>query len=190
MTSVTIQSIAEALSAHVPKRADSTGRREAAVAIVLAPGARGELELLFIKRASVDGDPWSGQMAFPGGRRDGSDEDLLATAVRETYEETQVALTRDTLLGTLDDLAPVTPVLPPVLVRPFVFGLHRRPGVVPSHEVADFLWADLRSLARTAGSSQVRVRGEQLTVPSVMAGGNVVWGMTHRILKQVLELVQ
>jgi len=189
MKPVTVESIREALAAHAPKRADPTDRMEAAVAIVFAPGARGALELLFIKRASVDGDPWSGQMAFPGGRRDPGDDDLFATSVRETLEETGIDLPREALLGELDDLAPVTPVLPPIFVRPFVFALATRPSVVPSHEVADFLWTDLRALAESAGTTRVTVRGGQLTVPSVMAGGNVVWGMTHRILSQVFELV-
>ena len=112
MKPVTVESIREALAAHAPKRADPTDRMEAAVAIVFAPGARGALELLFIKRASVDGDPWSGQMAFPGGRRDPGDDDLFATSVRETLEETGIDLPRDALLGELDDLAPMTPVRP------------------------------------------------------------------------------
>ena len=62
----------------------------AAVALVLrgpaeAPG------ILFIKRASRDGDPWSGQMAFPGGRYDPADESEKETAIRETEEEVFLA---------------------------------------------------------------------------------------------------
>ena len=73
-----------------------TGARvvEAAVALILLPTSDGDLEALFIKRAEVEGDPWSGQMAFPGGRRDPVDDDLLATAARATLEETGIDLAR------------------------------------------------------------------------------------------------
>src|SRR5262249_42208670 len=89
---------------------------EAAVALALVPIHDGDLELLFIQRAELAGDPWSGQMALPGGRRDADDLDLLATAIREAREETGIELLRDYLLGQLDEFAPRTPTLPPVIV--------------------------------------------------------------------------
>lgn len=161
---------------------------EAAVAIVLAPGADERLNVLFIRRAEVDGDPWSGQMAFPGGRREERDRDLLETATRETEEETAIRVGHAHLLGELDDLAPRTPVLPPIFVRPFVFGLPSRPDLEPSHEVADYLWRPLEGLPDTARETEVTVRGERRTVPCFMVGRHVVWGMTHRILSRLIEL--
>src|SRR6266568_8268212 len=101
----------------------------AAVAVVLHDGNDG-IEALFIHRAVRAGDTWSGQIAFPGGRREPSDADLRATAIRETREEIGVDLSNDERLGVLDDLYPRTPVLPPVVVRPFVFALAARPSIV------------------------------------------------------------
>ncbi len=135
------------------------------MAIVLAPGERGELDLLFIRRAEEPADPWSGQMALPGGRREDDDPDLMTTAMRETFEETAVELPRQSLLGELDDLAPTTPVLPPIMVRPFVFGLGDKPEVVPSPEVALHLWTPLDGLPGSLGESEVSVRGVDLTRP-------------------------
>jgi hypothetical protein len=159
----TFAALRTSLTGHSPRRATGPGLIEAAVAIVLASGEGGELDLLFIKRAEEEGDPWSGQMALPGGRRD------------------------DTL-GELDDLAPQNPVLPPVMVRPFVFGLEHRPEVRPSREVALHLWTSLNELPGTAGEATVSVRGFELDRPAYLIGPHVVWGITHRILNGFFDL--
>ena len=81
--------------------------KRAAVAAVLRPGSNGP-EVLLIRRAEHPNDPWSGHMAFPGGREDPCDADLFGTAVRETLEEVALDLTTNAaLLGTLDDLPAV-----------------------------------------------------------------------------------
>src|SRR5579884_3649741 len=95
--------------------------RYAAIALVLRTSASGEPELLMIRRAEYENDPWSGHIACPGGRMDPTDRDLQQTAVRETWEETGIDLARDgVILGTLDDITPRTPSLPPLVIRPFV----------------------------------------------------------------------
>src|SRR5437773_12213405 len=116
------------------EEAPEPGAQPAAVAIILHEGSDG-LAAVFIKRAVRAGDPWSGQIAFPGGRREPTDADLLATAIRETHEEVGVELTGAMLLGALDDLQPRTPTLPPVIVRPFVFAVADRPPLVADVEV-------------------------------------------------------
>ena len=109
------------------------------------------------------GDTWSGQIAFPGGRREPRDADLLETAIRETHEEVGVDLTSAERLGVLDDLYPRTPLLPPVVVRPFVFALTSQPPLVLSSEVQDAFWVSFRSLSmpatiRQATQAAVRAR--------------------------------
>src|SRR5687768_2605338 len=66
--------------------------RPAAVALVLRAVEMKGLELLFIRRAEYADDPWSGQVAFPGGRHESGDESLERTAIRETWEETGIDL--------------------------------------------------------------------------------------------------
>ena len=190
MTKITIDTVRSYLARCTPVRASVTGRTQAAVALLLAPVAADELALLLIRRAEVQGDPWSGQMGLPGGRREEGDRDLLATARRETEEEIGVPLSEGTLIGSLNDIAPVTPVLPPVLVRPFVFALGRRPDITPSREVALHLWTSLDRLASTAGQTEVRIRGEAKSMPAFLVGPHVVWGMTHRILSNFMEIVR
>jgi len=188
VTDPTADSIRHRLKDHHGVRVTEPGRIEAAVAVVLAPATGGELQLLFIKRAAHRDDPWSGQMALPGGRREPADHSLEVTAVRETAEETGIDLAGGELIGVLDDLAPTTPVLPAVVVRPFVFALPHKPEVVPSPEVALHLWTPVATLPEIAREAKVTVRGKLMRVSAYCVGQHVVWGMTHRIIKGFLDL--
>lgn len=163
----------------------------AAVAIVLRDGDDG-LEALFIHRAERAGDTWSGQIAFPGGRRDPDDADLRATALRETREEIGVDLAAAEFLGTLDDLHPRTPVLPPVVVRPFVFGLIDRPAVALSAEVQAAFWVPFRSLLAPGVRQEITIYHPGMpprTLPSYVIGKHTIWGMSERILTPLVTLV-
>jgi 8-oxo-dGTP pyrophosphatase MutT (NUDIX family) len=157
----------------------------AAVALVLVPSPDA---LLLIRRAERAGDPWSGHMALPGGRRDPQDEDLIATAVRETFEEVGLRLDRADLLGGLDDVVPRTPVLPPIAVRPFVFGLAQRPPLTPNPEVAAVRWVHIDHLLHpeTYHSARLEIRGEPREFPAYRVDETIVWGMTERILTGLL----
>ena len=122
-----VRRLRAALAARPGVRIDTEdeSRRLAAIALVLRPGRgsgdEADPELLMIKRAEAERDPWSGHVACPGGRMEPGDHDLEQTAIRETWEETGVDLARDgRVLGALDDISPRTPTLPPIIVRPFV----------------------------------------------------------------------
>lgn len=174
------------LSAHRPKALPPAGARQAAVALVLAPGARG-VDGLFIRRARHPKDPWSGQIGLPGGRRDPGDRSLLHTALREAEEETGVRLGPGDLLGRLDDLHPRSRTLPDIVVRPFVFALDRRPRLRCSGEVAYPLWLSLAALKEGAGTASPRAGGRRYSVPCWRSGRHMVWGMTHRLLLPLLD---
>ena len=167
------------------------GMIPAAVAVILDDGDDG-LEALFIRRAVRAGDTWSGQIAFPGGRRDPGDADLLATAIRETGEEVGVDLSSAERLGVLDDLYPRTPVLPPVVVRPFVFALTARPTIVLSSEVQDAFWVSFRALQAPGVASTVTVDHPGIprrVLPAYTLGNHTIWGMSERILTPLISLV-
>jgi 8-oxo-dGTP pyrophosphatase MutT (NUDIX family) len=128
-------------------------------------------------------------MALPGGRSEPSDLDLLATAIRETHEELGLQLTRNRLVGTLDDVVPRTPVLPPVAVRPFVFLLPGRSPLTLNSEVAAAQWLPLDDLQQPERRQtvDVEVAGMTRQVQAFQLEDAVVWGMTERILADLLE---
>jgi len=164
---------------------------QAAVALVLRPAEGGELEMLLIKRAEFDGDPWSGQVALPGGRREPTDVSLEQTAIRETWEETSIDITRDgRILGALDELSPRTPTARRLVVRPFVAVVVPEVVIVESPEVAAAFWVPLQALRTETAwiSAEVSALGHQLTVPAFSHGDYVVWGLTERILRTFLRL--
>jgi len=187
---ITLATVRRALRGHRPKVVDAPNARPAAVALVLLEGPQG-LEILLIKRAERGDDPWSGQMALPGGRYDAGDADLQATAVRETREETGVDLSAAERLGALDDLHPRTSVLPPVVVRPFVFALTHRVDLVPSDEVQRAFWLPLGRLSEPGVRREVTLtlRGGTLTLPAYSVDGELIWGMTERIITPFVDLV-
>jgi 8-oxo-dGTP pyrophosphatase MutT (NUDIX family) len=158
----------------------------AAVAVILAPGPD---SILLIRRAERAGDPWSGHMALPGGRQDPAEPDLVTTAVRETAEEVGLELRPQHLLGSLDDVVPRTPSLPPVAVRPYVFALDRLPRLRLNTEVAAARWIPLDLLLHpdTYHSVRLEIRGESREFPAYRLDDSVVWGMTERILSGLLE---
>jgi 8-oxo-dGTP pyrophosphatase MutT (NUDIX family) len=178
------------LAEHPPIEADpAEAVRRAAILLALRARADGEPELLMIKRAEAERDPWSGHIACPGGRMEPGDHDLSVTAVRETLEETGVDVARDgRLLGHLDDLYPRTPSLPPIVIRPYVALVRAEVEIVPSHEVAAAFWVPLSALAERGAwrTGTVIVRGVERRVRVFQHGEYTVWGLTERALRQLL----
>jgi 8-oxo-dGTP pyrophosphatase MutT (NUDIX family) len=157
----------------------------AAVAVVLTPDPEA---ILLIRRADRHGDPWSGHTALPGGRREPQDVDLRATATRETFEEIGVDLSSATFVGSLADVVPRTPVLPPIAVRPYVFLVPRPPKLALNQEVASAQWVLLDELLDPGSyrTVQLELSGHMREVSAYQIEGSVVWGMTERILTNLL----
>ena len=187
-----LDAVRRVLARRQPVRLDrGAGDREAAVALVLR--ARDDIELLLIKRAVRETDPWSGHMALPGGRRADEDADLLETALRETAEETGVEVP-DTghVLGALDDVAPRTRRLPPLVIAPFVAAVPPTTLAVPdAREVEAALWVPAAALRDEAAVSEILIelQNESRRFPSLVYQEHVIWGLTHRILTQFMDVL-
>lgn len=166
------------------------GAQRAAVAVVLARGP--EPAILFVKRAARAGDPWSGQMALPGGHQSPSDGSLADTAERETYEETGLDLARSgERLGALDDVRPLSVYLPLIVVSPYVFGVSSRVDVAAGEEIERALWLPVAELFSPAKRRPYEFRYPArgtVTMDSIVVDGYTIWGLTERVLGQVGQL--
>ncbi|MEM9195709.1 MAG: CoA pyrophosphatase [Myxococcota bacterium] len=169
------------------------GGGQAAVAIIVRPHRSGEAECLFIRRAEHPNDPWSGHMAFPGGRRDPADASLVAAAVRETLEEVGVELASTSLLGRLDDLHAVSRRgRTGLVISPFVFVLpDLELELRPNYEVAEVCWGVLGPMARHEVDTELPYQdgGQTYRFPAYDLEGRVIWGLTYRMLQSLFGLL-
>jgi 8-oxo-dGTP pyrophosphatase MutT (NUDIX family) len=166
----------------------------AAVAMVLAPDEH-DLHLLLIRRAEHPLDPWSGHMAFPGGRHDAGDADLVHTAVRETHEEVGVDLARHgRLIGALDEVqASARGRVLDLVITPYLFRVEER--IAPSideTEVAAALWVPLQTFRgdRHHGTTPISRGDFRAEVPAFQFEGHTVWGLTYRMIRNFVEALE
>ena len=168
---------------------------EASVAIVLRPSAEGP-EALFIERSKKPQDPWSGQMAFPGGRLDETDRDLRHTAERETVEEVGLSLEDAHLIGRLDDQTGQRAGQGRQLrIAAYVYEVGDGTGndLVPNYEVAETLWVPLAWFEDPARVIDYRHPPyPEVSFPGVIVGDpdrHIVWGLTFRFLAAFFEIL-
>lgn len=188
-----IAKISSRLSAHEPVLLDPSGDRRAAVAMILR-SAGTALEALFIERTRNEADPWSGQMAFPGGIVEDDDRDARRAAERETLEEVGIDLTRAAFVGRLDDVQGRHRAhRGGIVVSGFVYFDELGQDAVPNYEVADIIWEPLTTFTDAGRLSFVEPRaapGERF--PGVRVGHSdhqVVWGLTRRFILSFFEIV-
>lgn len=193
---LTLSSAKAALSAHQPR--ELAGQSYAAVAVILSehPTPEGLIapHVLLIQRAVHPSDPWSGHLAFPGGRRDPEDESTLHTALRETREEIGVDLdaTRD-LLGRLDPISARGARLPGLIVEPYVFEVpYQAQFDVDASEVARVFWVPIAPLTRGERNTTVEVQrdGVRYRLPGYHVEEQVLWGMTYEMFQALARLSQ
>ena len=169
------------------------GQREAAVALVLQPKVSG-LRALFILRAKKEGDPWSGQMALPGGHRETIDADLVETARRETHEEIGLDLNKaGRYLGSLAGIRANPRAGFDLVVTPQVFALEDKAvPLQPNEEVAEVLWGNLDEMisGRSLTDASFPEFQREGTFPGYQVGAQVVWGLTFRMINDFFDLIR
>lgn len=164
----------------------------ASVALIYRMTEHDEIELLFIKRARREGDPWSGDMAFPGGRMQPEDTTARAVAERETFEETGVDLIRHgRFRARLSDL--VTRQHSrwrPMIVTPYVYEWREPQAVSPNHEVEQMVWISLHYLTTSENQSRIPWRTSlgTLNMPCCLYQDYCIWGLSYSMLQEFLAL--
>jgi 8-oxo-dGTP pyrophosphatase MutT (NUDIX family) len=180
-----IEQLLQRLSQGERPRAPDDGRKCAAVSVLLHDEAAGP-RVLLMKRAERIGDPWSGHISLPGGRHDPRDPDLLATAIRETHEELGIDLSGARLLGRLPSLQPFTSGPNGIEVTPFVFATHAAVEPTPGPEAESAFWLPVELAASGALDDTYTYPGTSRTFPSWRYESFTIWGLTWRILGDLL----
>lgn len=192
MSAVTIASIARGVGrAEQLDLLARIARQHAAVAAVVREVSAGP-ELLLVRRTERAGDPWSGHVALPGGLREPSDASHEDTARRETLEEVGLDLTGATVLGRLaSEVSKTKRGMGLLAIHPVVFVLpaNASPVLTSSAEVQRAFWIPLEEIrsGRLDAVRQWRAFGLDLRMPAWHWEGEVVWGITHRIVARLLE---
>ena len=187
-----IASLRHALRDRVA-RVENEAEKRASVAAIFRQSDAGP-EVLLIRRAERVRDPWSGQMAFPGGRQSPTDADSLDTAIRETREEIGLDL-RDhaTLLGRLDDVHAIARgVRVGLVISVFVFELHGAPATsLDAVEVAEVVWAKVLPMSRGELDTKYPYvyEGQPIGLPAFRVGEHIVWGLTFKMLTELFATV-
>lgn len=193
MVDVRFPRIAAAVREREPRVLPREASTRAAAVAAIVRDVGDDTEVLFIRRADNPRDPWSGHMAFPGGRFDPTDPDLFETAIRETREEIGLDLREAASpIGQLDEIEAIARAKPTgMIIRPYVFRLESDAPIVPPTdlEVAEVLWGRLGPLARGEADTTLRyVRdGYDLTLPAFDVAGRTVWGLTYQMLRTLLD---
>jgi 8-oxo-dGTP pyrophosphatase MutT (NUDIX family) len=183
--------VRDALGQRIPARVEGPVSMRVAVALILREGPSG-LELLFMRRAEHENDPWSGHISFPGGRAEPGEDDPLATAIRETTEETGIDLKEADLLGALDEVrAMARGRALNLAIAPFVFRLREPVEGTPNDEVVSLHWLPLeRLLAPESRSTTSYPHGDApVRLPCLQIDELTIWGLTYRMFDDLRELL-
>lgn len=157
----------------------------AAIAVVVAENG-GTPSVLLIRRAEREGDPWSGQIACPGGRVETDDPTPLDACIREAREEVGLDLRGSAnLLGLLPPRPPAN--RPYRRVAPFVWTIPSEVPPKPSDEVVNAWYLPLRGLRALDREVTVQTSRGPFRTHAFVTDDAVIWGFTYRVLVDLLD---
>lgn len=147
--------------------------------------------ILMMRRAERIGDPWSGDVSFPGGKQDSFDASTRAAALRELQEETGfMADGQTTPIGRLSDrLTREHGRRRPMTVSPYVYRTEKAVHLVPGAEAASLVWVPLSFFTDPDRKTRKtwRVGGLPLPAPAIDIGGPILWGLSLMIVNELMR---
>jgi len=195
--SLSLEEIRERLHAQagttydVPPELLSDDAREAAV---LVPFLRKDdaWHILFIRRASCEGDRHSGQVAFAGGKRDDVDDSLLATALREAEEEVGLSPDDVEVLGHINHHHTISEfqVRPYVAAIPWPYRLRADEVEVARIFTMPLTWLADRANYRTEQRHHPRSQRPWPVVYYDRYDGEILWGATARMTLSLIDVLR
>ena len=190
----TLDGIEERLSTFSPQLDAKPAKMRASVAVVLRE-VEADLEALFIRRAEHDEDPWSGHLAFPGGRLDPTDVTSQNAAERETLEELGVDLADTSHAKFLGRLSDVMGHAESIRVSAYVYGVSGDPPLRPNHEVSDAFWTPLLHCTDPLRQSEREFSYMDVarSLPTIRLledpSAPVLWGITYKFLDDFMSTI-
>lgn len=181
------------LKQHCPEKKWYRHLAQRASVCIILSSKNDQLYVLMMQRASHEGDPWSGQMAFPGGKQDLSDKNITQTALRESFEEMGIAEVDIQRIGRLSDILarPYRPMKKPMVVSPIIFQQlnHFTPSV--NHEVADWLWLPLSHFQDRSNRKSMTIEkaGLEHELPCYDFAGKRIWGLSLLMIDELIEVL-
>ena len=173
----------EELSVHLRPVSEEQDAN-AAVALLLKLES-GRFLVLFVRRVQDSSDPWSGQIALPGGKRESEDKDLKETVIRETLEETKINLLDNCrFLGVMSTFQ--SKPRPEIKVLPFVILIRDAPSIrLNQKELKEYFWISLDKLIKNKTVAKLGFG----KVPAFIVGNTIIWGLTYRIVECFINYV-
>lgn len=161
--------------------------RESAVLLLLYEDNK-EANIVFIRRNTYKGHH-SGQVCFPGGKKEPKDETIITTALRETKEELGVN-TED--IEIIDSLSPLIIPVSNFIVHPFVGITTNTPVFTPNHyEVKEVITFPIKELCdpKRIKNTKMIIFEKEVNVPYFDINKNIVWGATAMILNEFIAII-
>jgi len=186
-TRVILQTLGRSLAPQQEPFLSDSKKARGAVAVLVKEEAD-DLWLLMIRRHENPRDPWSGQMAFPGGHSNSRDRTLFDTAAREALEEVGIDVRRHRFLGCLRNVQPKNA---PMIVSPFIFLLTEKVRATTSREAREVVWIPVSFLLNVENVSSIRVPigDKEMPMGCYKYSNHIIWGMSFRIIREIVSKI-